>query len=72
VDDTEGQKPIDLAIELAPGVIIVGRLVDKSTGQTEPPGDVAYLKAPDNVNSGEAANGFSRRADGGFGMTVPP
>ena len=72
IDDTEGQKPIELAIELAPGVIIGGRLVDKSTGRTEPPGYVTYLKAPDNVNSGNAAMGFSRRADGGFGMTVPP
>ena len=72
IDDTEGQKPIELAIELARGVIIVGRLVDKSTGRTEPPGYIAYLKAPDNVNSGDAAMGFSRRADGGFGMTVPP
>jgi RNA polymerase sigma factor (sigma-70 family) len=72
IDDTEGQKPIDLTIELSPGVIVVGRLVDKSTSRTEPPGYVTYLKAPDNVNAGDAALGFSRRADGGFGMTVPP
>jgi RNA polymerase sigma factor (sigma-70 family) len=72
VDDTEGQKPIDLPIELSPGVLIVGRLVDKSTGRTEPAGHVVYLKAPDNVNTGDAALGFSPRADGGFGMTVPP
>ena len=71
VDDTEGLKPIEQAIELPPGVIVTGRLIDKATGRAVPPAYVTYIKAPDNVSPGDAM-GFSRLADAAFAMTVPP
>jgi RNA polymerase sigma factor (sigma-70 family) len=71
IDDTEGLKPIEAAIEVPPGVIVTGRLVDKATGRTVPPADVEYTKAPDNVATGDA-RAFSRLADAAFGLTVPP
>jgi RNA polymerase sigma factor (sigma-70 family) len=71
VDDTEGLKPIDLPIELSPGVIVTGRLLDKATGGAVPTAHVTYFKAPDNLSPGDAM-GFSRRADAAFAMTVPP
>ena len=72
IDDTEGLKPIEAAIEVPPGVIVTGRLIDKATGRVVPPADVEYIKAPDNVAAGDAALGFSRLADAAFGLTVPP
>jgi RNA polymerase sigma factor (sigma-70 family) len=71
VDDTEGLKPIERAIELPPGVIVTGRLVDKATGQVVQPAHLTYVKAPDNLSVGDAM-GFTRRADASFAMTVPP
>jgi RNA polymerase sigma factor (sigma-70 family) len=71
INDTEGLKPIEAAVEVPPGVIVTGRLIDKVTGQVVPPGDVEYTKAPDNVASGDSL-GFSRLADAAFGLTVPP
>ena len=55
IDDTEGLKPIETAIEVPPGVIVTGRLIDKATGRAVPPADVEYIKAPDNVADGDAA-----------------
>ena len=49
IDDTEGLKPIEAAVEVPPGVIVTGRLIDKVTGRVVPPGHVEYTKAPDNV-----------------------
>ena len=71
INDTEGLKPIEAAVEVPPGVIVTGRLIDKVTGRVVPPGDVEYTKAPDNVANGDAL-GFSRLADAAFGLTVPP
>ncbi len=71
IDDTEGLKPIETAIEVPPGVIVTGRLIDKVTGRVVPPADVEYTKAPDNLATGDAL-AFSRLADGAFGLTVPP
>ena len=71
IDDTEGLKPIEAAIEVPPGVIVTGRLIDKATGRAVPPADVEYTKAPDNAATGDSL-GFSRLADGAFGLTVPP
>ncbi len=71
INDTEGLKPIEMTIEVPPGVIVIGRLVDKATGRVVPPGNVKYTKAPDNVAAGDAL-GFSRLADSRFGLTVPP
>ena len=36
IDDTEGLKPIEAAIEVPPGVIVTGRLIDKATGRDGP------------------------------------
>jgi hypothetical protein len=69
INDTEGLKPIETAVEVAPGVIVTGRLIDKATGRVVPPGHVEYSTA-DNL-AGDA-RGFSRLADGVFGLTVPP
>ena len=69
INDTEGLKPIEVAVEVPPGVIVTGRLIDKVTGRVVPPGHVEYSTA-DNV-AGDA-RGFSRLADGAFGLTVPP
>jgi hypothetical protein len=71
IDDTEGLKAIEVAIEVPPGVIVTGRLVDKATGQAITPADVEYTKARDNVAAGDARS-FARLADGVFGLTVPP
>ncbi len=71
INDTEGLKPIEAAVEVPPGVIVIGRLIDKVTGRVLPPGDVEYTKAPDNVADGDA-RGFLPLADGAFGLTVPP
>lgn len=71
IDDTEGLKPIEASVEVSPGVIVTGRLVDKATGRVIPPADVEYNKAPDNLATGSAL-AFSRLADGAFGLTVPP
>ncbi len=72
MDDTEGLKPIEAAIEVPPGVIVTGRLIDKATGRAVPPAYVEYIKAPDNVATEGNSLGFSRLADAAFGLTVPP
>ncbi len=71
INDTEGLKPIEAAVEVPPGVIVTGRLIDKVTGRVVPPGEVEYTKAPDNVANGDSL-GFSRLADAAFGLTVAP
>ncbi|SIN81995.1 RNA polymerase sigma factor, sigma-70 family [Singulisphaera sp. GP187] len=71
IDDTEGLKPLETTIEVPPGVIVTGRLIDKVTGRVVPPADVEYTKALDNVANGDSL-GFSRLADAAFGLTVPP
>ena len=62
INDTEGLKPIEAAVEVPPGVIVTGRLIDKATGRVVPPGYVEYTKAPDNVANGDSRD-FSRLAD---------
>ena len=71
INDTEGLKPIETTIEVPPGVIVIGRLIDKATGRVVPPGNVGYTKAQDNVAEGDTLD-FSRLADSAFGLTVPP
>ena len=71
INDTEGLKPLEATVEVPPGVIVIGRLIDKATGRVVPPGNVEYTKAPDNVAAGDALD-FSRLADSAFGLTVPP
>ena len=72
VDDSEGLKPVEAAIEVPLGVIVTGRLIDKATGRTVRPAGVHYIKAPDNVDAGDAPLGFTPLPDGAFAMTVPP
>jgi RNA polymerase sigma factor (sigma-70 family) len=72
VDDTEGLKPIEAAIELPPGVIVTGRLVDKETGRAVQPSYIMYVKAPANAGPEDAALGFSWVGEATFGLTVPP
>jgi RNA polymerase sigma factor (sigma-70 family) len=72
LDDTEGLKPIETTIEVPPGVIVTGRLIDNATRRTVPPADVRYIKAPDNVGVGNAPMGFARLPDAAFAITVPP
>ena len=71
INDTEGLRPIEAAVEVSPGVIVTGRLIDKVTGRVVPPGEVEYTKAPGSVAKGDS-RGFTRLADGAFGLTVPP
>jgi RNA polymerase sigma factor (sigma-70 family) len=71
INDTEGLKPIVAAVEVPPGVIVTGRLIDKVTGRVVLPADAEYTKAPENAATGDALT-FSRLADGAFGLTVPP
>ena len=40
----KGLKPIETAIEVSPGVIVTGRLIDKATGRAVPPADVEYMQ----------------------------
>ncbi len=70
IHDTEGLKPIEVAVEVPPGVVVTGRLIDKVTGRVVPPGHVEYTTLDSMANV--AAKGFSRLADGSFGLTVPP
>ncbi len=72
IDDTEGLKPLEAAIEVPIGVIVTARLVDRETGRAVPPGAIMYIKAPSNVGPDDAALGFSRLGDAKFGLTVPP
>ncbi len=72
IDDTEGTRPIEAAIEVPPGVIVTGRLVDKATGRTISAADVEYIKAPENPADYGGSLGFYRLADAAFGLTVPP
>src|SRR5262249_54897327 len=70
ISDTEGLKPIEVAVEVPQGVVVTGRLIDKVTGRVVPPGVVEYTTLDSVANRG--ARGFSRLADGSFGLTVPP
>ena len=72
IDDTEGTKPLGVTLEVLPGVIVTGRLVDKATGRAIPAAEVAYTKAPENLATEGDSLGFSRLADAAFGLTVPP
>ena len=46
IEDTAGTNPIETAIEVPPGVVVTGRLIDKATGRTIPAAEAEYNKAP--------------------------
>ena len=72
IEDTAGTKPIEAAIEVLPGVVVIGRLIDKATGRTIPAAEAEYNKAPENPAAHEGSIGFYRLPDASFGLTVPP
>jgi RNA polymerase sigma factor (sigma-70 family) len=71
VTDTEGLKPIPVTIELPKGVIVTGRLIDKSTGKTVAGHIVQHIKLPSNPSEGVETSADPFGPDG-FRMTVPP
>lgn len=71
VTDREGLKPIVVSVELARGVLIRGRLIDRATGKPVAGHQVTYFKLPTNPNEGEASSGHPFGPEG-FQMTVPP
>jgi RNA polymerase sigma factor (sigma-70 family) len=71
VSDTDGLKPISVTLDLPRGVVIQGRLIDKTTGKSVAGHDVIYFKLPSNANEGETGQSFPFGPDG-FQMSVPP
>jgi RNA polymerase sigma factor (sigma-70 family) len=71
VMDTEGLKPIPVTIDLPKGVIITGRLIDKSTGKAVAGHIVQHIKLPSNQSEGNGSSADPFGPDG-FRMTVPP
>ena len=70
VSDTEGLKPIDVTLELARGVAVTGRLVDKTTRQPVPCDWIQYYPLPGNPDQG-TPQGISSGTDNTFQITVP-
>jgi RNA polymerase sigma factor (sigma-70 family) len=72
----EGADPIRTTIELQPGIVIRGRLIDKQTGEQVQPLQIQYWPLPSNPNrSMNRTEGVSRRfirKTNSFEMTVPP
>ena len=52
VSDTEGLRPIELTLELARGVAVRGRVLDKTTGQTVPCDWIQYYPLSSNPTRG--------------------
>jgi hypothetical protein len=71
VTGTDGLKPIPVTIDLPKGVIVTGRLIDRSTGKPVAGHMVSHIKLPPNRYEGEEtpAQPFGPE---GFRMTVPP
>jgi RNA polymerase sigma factor (sigma-70 family) len=76
INDTEGLKPIETTIELLPGVVVRGRLVDRATGEAVPALEIQYLPLPSNpiraTPRSQAAPDRIFRKTKSFEMTVPP
>src|SRR5262249_20643270 len=71
VTDTDGLKPIPVTINLPKGVILTGRLIDKSTGNPVAGHIVQHIKLPSNPSEGVDTPAHPFGPDG-FRMTVPP
>jgi RNA polymerase sigma factor (sigma-70 family) len=76
LSNVEGADPIRTTIELQPGIVIRGRLIDKQTGEQVQPLQIQYWPLPSNPNrSMNRTEGVSRRfirKTNSFEMTVPP
>ena len=72
VSDTEGLKPVEVSIELPPGVVLRGRIVDKTTGRALPIDQAHYFTLPTNPAAKETAQAFAGVEGETFVMTVPP
>ncbi len=71
VSDADGLKPIPVTLDLPRGVVIRGRLIDRTTGKSVAGQDVAWIKLPTNTNEGHGSHSPPFGPDG-FRMTVPP
>jgi hypothetical protein len=71
VTDTEGLKPIEVNLEVARGVVVQGRLIDKQTGRALPCDWVYYFPMPNNPHK-RGAQGLPSGTDNSFRITVPP
>jgi hypothetical protein len=79
VTDTAGLKPIETTLELVKGVIVIGRLVDDTTGRPVFAGISQYFKLSTNRNEGGGTQkegggraGHLSLTDPTFRLTVPP
>jgi RNA polymerase sigma factor (sigma-70 family) len=71
VTDTDGLKPIPVTIDLPRGVVVRGRLIDRSTGRPVAGHEVRDIPLPNNKNEG--VGGMARPfGPEGYEMTVPP
>ena len=71
VADTAGLQPIEVPLELPPGVAVRGRVIDKQTGRAVPCDWVEYFPMPSNPHKGNA-HGIASGTDNTFRITVPP
>jgi RNA polymerase sigma factor (sigma-70 family) len=71
VSDTAGLQPINVDFDLAPGVSVTGRVIDKQTGRPVPCEFVVYEPLPSNLGE-TSRHGRPSGPDNGFSMTVPP
>jgi protocatechuate 3,4-dioxygenase beta subunit len=72
--DTEGLKPIETALELPKGVVIIGRMIDSATGRVVRAKQVLSFKVPGNPNEGgvQTTDLIGSPTDPIFRITVPP
>jgi RNA polymerase sigma factor (sigma-70 family) len=72
VTDTAGLKAIETDLELPKGVIVIGKMVDKTTGKALRAKHVMHVNMPTNRNEGSIATSSSGLIDPTFRLTVPP
>ena len=70
--DTAGLDPIETTIELPPGIIVTGRLIDTANGSFVQVSELRYQRLATNRNEGDTATGHSKTTDPTFRITVPP
>ncbi len=72
VTDTAGLNSIETTLELPKGIIVIGRLIDKTTGRPVPAKYVQWSTLPSNPISSDSALSQSSMADPVFRLTVLP
>ena len=73
VTDTEGLKPIEVSFELPMGVVLQGRVVDKTTGRVAHHRSGAVLRDAGDPAGKAAGHAYAEVAEGdAFRLTVPP